>query len=104
MGMKNISFSWSFLIIAFITSLSLSPLAFAGEKNDTGNSVFLAQAGDGLHIKADQKVTVVNNCTAYFDGTLSAASCRVGEVPFQAATWLFVLALIAFVGFSNKKV
>ncbi len=45
----------------------------------------------------------VDNCSAYFEGTSHIGSCRDGEVPAPAATWLFFLALVTFVGISSKR-
>jgi hypothetical protein len=47
--------------------------------------------------------SISDSCTAYFKGTLKVDSCRVGEVPLPAATWLFILALVGFVKLSNKR-
>jgi len=44
-----------------------------------------------------------SSCAAYFKGSARMLDCRHGEVPFPAAVWLFLLALVAFVGLSNKK-
>lgn len=49
------------------------------------------------------QIEKIDNCAAYFQGTAQMASCRDGEVPAPAATWLFFLALIAFVRLSSKK-
>lgn len=51
----------------------------------------------------EQQFSRADNCLSYFEGTTEAESCREGEVPIPAASWLFLLVLIAFVGLSNKK-
>ncbi len=44
-----------------------------------------------------------SSCAAYFKNSVRMLDCREGEVPFPAAAWLFLLALVAFVGLSNKR-
>lgn len=48
-------------------------------------------------------IETVDNCAAYFEGTSQVANCRKGEVPSQAAKWLFLIALITFVRLSIKR-
>lgn len=103
MKMENNSVGW-ILIAIFATILTFPSLVLANEANGVGaNVIVVAQTAESFQPKLESKKNDVSNCTAYFAGTVNANNCRVGEVPKQAATWLFILALIAFVVLSNKS-
>ncbi len=56
-----------------------------------------------IHQKGKEQQSTTASCAAYFKETVNANNCRAGEVPLPAASWLFLLALIGFVGLSNKR-
>lgn len=92
------------LIITFVVALVTSGTGLADNTRFASDKMVIALVASDVALEAVQKERdVVNNCTAYFEGTLDINDCRVGEVPQQAAIWLFVLALFAFVGLSNKR-
>lgn len=92
------------LIITFVVALVTSGSGLADNSRFVDEKIMIALVAPDLALNAEQgEGVIVNNCTAYFKGTLSINECRVGEVPQQAAIWLFVLALFAFVGLSNKR-
>jgi hypothetical protein len=103
MGIENNSFNWKSLKVALIACLMMIlPVMSSG--GGVGESNMMAtQTQKSADFKAAHKSTLSDSCTAYFKGTSSVNNCRAGEVPLPAATWLFILALIAFVGLSNKK-
>lgn len=103
MGMGNFNYVLKLLTIAVVASLSISMFAIAGEGERVSTNIVVSQLEKTGLVSAQNTVAPSASCTAYFEGTLSADSCRAGEVPLQAATWLFILALIAFVGLSNKR-
>lgn len=49
-----------------------------------------------------QSQSAVKATTCKVDSA-SSSNCQLGEVPTPAATWLFALALVGFVGLSNKR-
>lgn len=103
MGKENNRFDWKLLKLAvvFCIMIVLPVLPSIGGVHESG--VMVAQNEKNIIFRTNQKSTVSSACVAYFKGTSSVKSCRDGEVPLPAATWLFVLALVAFVGLSNKK-
>ena len=104
MGKKKNSFDLKSLKVAMIACLMLVLPVLAGENTIiVANNDFAIQNGKNISFKAEHKPSTSNSCIAYFKGTLSVNDCRAGEVPMPAATWLFVLALAAFVGLSNKR-
>jgi len=87
---KTKSFSYVLFVVSFMLMGLFNATAMAGDLA-TGSYVF-----------ADNAI-VLDSCSAYFEGTSNVLSCRDGEVPTPAATWLFILSLVAFVCFSNKR-
>lgn len=85
-------------------ALPLVVISFLYASSISVKSVDLTSTLDVLSVDNDYaKFDQVDNCSAYFEGTKKVASCREGEVPTPAATWLFILVLMAFVSFSNKR-
>jgi len=100
--MENFNYVWKLLVITAVAVMSISMFAMADESDGIASNVVVVQI-EKVSLIAGQSIAAPSSCTAYFQGTLNASSCRAGEVPLQAATWLFILALIAFVGLSNKR-
>ncbi len=99
MGIKK----YKTIKITVLIVLMMAMPAIGSEENVLDLNVMAVQMEKDTTFTLKQKTSVSNSCTAYFKGTLSANDCRAGEVPLPAATWLFLLALAAFVGLSNKK-
>jgi hypothetical protein len=93
-----------YLLVLALTSLFAFTPAHANLDEAKVSIATLADTGPNvtfLHVASN--TVQLDSCAAYFKGVLGAANCRAGEVPIPAATWLFVLALAAFVGLSSKK-
>ena len=92
-------------MIAMILMMSLAFIKSSEARNQSvGNmQVVVNQTNESTGFPTQQNPSVSDSCTAYFKGTINVNNCRAGEVPLPAATWLFILALIAFVGLSNKS-
>lgn len=103
MGKENNKFDWKplRLVVIFCIMIVLPVLPSVGGVHESG--VLAAHNEKNIIFRTNQKLTVSSACVAYFKGTSGVKDCRDGEVPLPAATWLFVLALVAFVGLSNKK-
>lgn len=86
--------------VLLVTILSASSV-HALENSNYQTNLDVTQT-ETIHPKGkDQQSTA--SCTAYFKESVNANNCRAGEVPLPAARWLFLLALIGFVGLSNKR-
>lgn len=99
--------NFNYIKLVVIGLVLMMSLAFvkSSEANNQPNSMqaVVNQADKNISFPAQQSSVVSDSCTAYFKGTLNVDNCRAGEVPLPAATWLFILALLAFVGLSNKR-
>jgi len=103
MGEENKSLDWKSIILMMIVCVLLILAALPNVGGVSNANLMASQFETSKNFKPKQAYTVSNSCVAYFKGTVNANGCRDGEVPLPAATWLFVLALVAFVGLSNKK-
>jgi hypothetical protein len=103
MGEKNKTLDWKPIILVIIVCVMMILPALPSMGGISNANLIASQSETSKKLKTNQTSTVSNACVAYFKGTISANDCRDGEVPLPAATWLFVLALVAFVGLSNKK-
>jgi len=85
--------------------LTLTFIKTSEAKNQSVGAIQVAvnQTNEKIVFPTQLTPVVSDSCTAYFKGTLHVNNCRAGEVPLPAATWLFILVLIAFVGLSNKR-
>ncbi len=89
-------------VVFLIATLGTSS-AHALENLSHPVNVSINQSAGQNQLDKEQQLSESNSCTAYFKETLNANNCRAGEVPLPAARWLFLLALVAFVGLSNKR-
>jgi len=103
MGKDNNKFEFKWLKLTFVIFLMTFMPVMSSIGGLIESQVIVAPAEKAISFKTKQSSTVSTTCAAYFKGTSSVNDCRDGEVPLPAATWLFVLALVAFVGLSNKK-
>lgn len=103
MGKDNNSFDWKTLLLTLVVCVVMVLPVLQSVDGVHGSNVFVVQAEKSLNFKINQQTPVSSSCAAYFKGTSNVNDCRDGEVPLPAATWLFILALVAFVGLSNKK-
>jgi len=103
MGEKNKSLNWKSIILVMTAGVMLILPALPSVGGPSNANQIPSQSETSKNFKPNQTSSVPNSCVAYFKGTVSANDCRDGEVPLPAATWLFVLALVGFVGLSNKK-
>jgi hypothetical protein len=88
------------MLIASILSVSST---HALEKSNYQPSIDVNQRVSEIDLNKEQHQLTSTSCAAYFKETVNADNCREGEVPLPAASWLFLLALIGFVGLSNKR-
>ena len=87
-------------VVLFACILSTSS-AHAIENSNYQSNIDVNQTETANQRVKQQSSTA--SCAAYFKETVNANNCRAGEVPLPAASWLFLLALIGFVGLSNKR-
>ena len=99
MGLKKNRLNWKLLIIVMVIGLSAQAPVLAEELNN----VTAAQGHGQLSGNFKSEDKLASSCAAYYKNTLNVNDCRDGEVPYQAAVWLFLLALLAFVGLSTKR-
>jgi hypothetical protein len=92
-----------FLKVALFASILCASTAFAIESSNYQSNIDASQTENVNQRVKQQKLSSTASCAAYFKETVNANSCRAGEVPLPAASWLFLLALIGFVGLSNKR-
>lgn len=51
-----------------------------------------------------QNMMAIDSCNAYFNSSQQHGHiCHFGEVPPQVAIWLFMLAILGFIGFLNRR-
>lgn len=103
MGKENNRFDWKPLKLALVVCIMMVLPVLPSVGGVHESNMLVAQVEKNISFKTSQKIPVSSSCVAYFKGTSTVNDCRDGEVPLPAATWLFVLALVAFVGLSNKK-
>lgn len=93
-----------FLKVALFASILCASTAFAIESSNYQSNIDASQTENvNQRVKQQKSSSSTASCAAYFKETVNANSCRAGEVPLPAASWLFLLALIGFVGLSNKR-
>ena len=83
--------------------LVVAPLSFSNAHALVQPNIESMQADSITQKDKGQQTPPSASCTAYFKESNNAINCRAGEVPLPAARWLFLLALIGFVGLSNKR-
>jgi hypothetical protein len=104
MGMENYNrVNWKSIKVILIACLMVILPILPSEGGVIDSNITTTQIEKISTFKVVQQSVTTDNCTAYFKGTAGVDNCRVGEVPMPAATWLFVLALAAFVGLSSKN-
>lgn len=103
MGKDNNGIDWKTLLLAFVVCVLMVLPVLQSVDGVYDSNALAIQAKKNINVKINQQTPVSSSCTAYFKGTSNVNDCRDGEVPLPAATWLFILALVAFVGLSNKK-
>ena len=93
-----------FLKIVLFATILIASSAHAIENHNyqSQSNIDVSQSGSINRGSKEQQLPITS-CAAYFKETVNANNCRAGEVPLPAASWLFLLALIGFVGLSNKR-
>jgi hypothetical protein len=93
-------------VIRFLKAVLLAVILSASSAHALENSNYQsnldASRTETIHQKGKEQQSTAS-CAAYFKESVNANNCRAGEVPLPAASWLFLLALIGFVGLSNKR-
>jgi len=92
-----------FFKIVIFTFILGATSAHALEKSNFQSSIDADDTVSQRQRSSKQPLSTSASCTAYFKETVNANNCRAGEVPLPAARWLLLLALIGFVGLSNKR-
>ncbi len=92
-----------FLKIVILSFILGASSVHALEKSNFQTNIDTDDSVSHRQVSTKQPLSTSASCTAYFKETVNVNNCRAGEVPLPAARWLFLLALIGFVGLSNKR-
>lgn len=93
-----------FRIVLLVAFFIASPICVAenllqGVRNTSTVQINIANSNIVYGNKA-----ALDSCNAYFSSSQTYQHvCRIGEVPPQVAIWLFLLAIIGFIVFLNRK-